>query len=188
MIQIDVRSNIREVQAEIVALADRVKNKATARALNRALDSAATLANRKVREIYNVRAAAVSRTLSKQRAHPGQIYLRATLTVRGRRMNLYDFGARQTRAGVSVKVKVGGPRKVIPGTFIATNSHTGFRGVFVRVGRERYPIRNLRSVSIPQMIRNRVVIDALRQTAREVFTRNFRQQVRFLGQMNGGSA
>lgn len=180
-IKVDVQSNIREVVANFGRKADAIRDKATVRALNRALDATATQANRKVRERYNVRAAAVARAMEKKRAFGAQAALAATLVFRGRRMNLLDFGARQTKVGVSVKVKVDGPRKVLPGTFIATNTHSGFTGVFRRVGKSRYPIKNLRSVSIPQMVRTEVVMKALKAVATEAFVRNFKQQVQFLG-------
>jgi hypothetical protein len=50
----------------------------------------------------------------------------------------------------------------------------------VRRGRERYPIKSLRSVSVPQQFANKVVREAVDVAVRESFDKNFRQQLKFL--------
>lgn len=180
MIQLSMQSNIREAIAHIDALSAAVQDKATLRAINRTVDAVATEANREIRKVYRIKARDVSRAITKQRAHKRQAVMTGAVIIRGRGLNLIDFGARQNRRGVAVRVLVSGPRKTIPGAFIATNTRTGFRGVFRRVGRERYPIVNLRSVSLPQAVRNKVVQSAIRKAADATFLKTFNQQLAYL--------
>lgn len=180
MIKMSMESNVREIGARINALADGVQNTATLRAINRAVDAVSTEANKEVRKIYRIRAQVVRRAITKKRAFRGQAVLSGAVVFRGKRLNLSDFNARQTKKGVSVQVLVDGPRKVLPGVFIATNTATGFRGVFRRVGKSRYPIKNLKSVSVPQAIGNKIVDAALRKVAHDTFRKNFAQQLTYL--------
>lgn len=180
LVRFDVRSNAKFAAVEFRRLRDGLQDKAVTRALNRALDKVATETGREIRKVYNVKQRAIRSALRKRRAHPKSLFAR--LIVEGVRLGLIEFDARHTRrmSGASVKVKVHGGRKVVSGSFIATNSATGYRGVWRRVGKERYPIVNLRSVSVPQAFSNKVVLEALERVAAETFDKNFEQQIRFL--------
>ena len=180
-IRFDMRSDIKRTVAEFSAMASDVKDKATYRALNRALDKVGTETGREVRKEYNVKLAAVRNALSKRRANSRS--LSARLLVEGARLGLIEFAARWRQGmpvGASVKIKVAGGRKTIKGAFIATNRRTGYTGVWRREGKSRMPIRNLRSISIPQAVMNRMVLAALEAVAVETFNKNFEQQVRYL--------
>ena len=185
MIKMSMQSNIREVTARIGEVGRNIEDKATMRAINRAVDAVATEANREIRKVYNIKARDVRAAISKHKAKKTQAVLTGEVVFKGRRMNLADFGGRWSRkqAGASVQVLVDGPRKIIPGTFIGTNSHSGFRGIFRRVGKARYPIVNLRSISIPQTVRNKRVDAAIRRVASDTFRKNFAQQLQYLGKL-----
>jgi hypothetical protein len=186
--RVDVRSDMKRVIAEFNVLQDTVVNKATYRALNRALDAAATATSREMRREYNVRHRAILAAMKKRRASKNSHFAR--LMIEGARIGLIEFDARHSRrqAGASVKVKVQGARKIVTGAFIATRrwqswqdkGEQSHRGVFRRVGKERYPIRYLRSVSIPQAFANKAVVEAVDRLAREAFVKNYEQQLRFL--------
>lgn len=182
MIGVSVRSNIRSVIADFRAETGAIEEKATVRALNRALDQTATATSREIRKVYNVKHRAVMKALKKLRAYKGKPT--ATLSISGARIPLIEFGARWTRktkVGASVQVKVAGGRKRIKGAFIGVHGHTGHRQVFVRTTPKQYPIKTLRSISVPQAFSAEAVIAAIRAVAVDSFTRNFEQQLRFLG-------
>lgn len=180
MIELRMSSNSKSAMADIEAIIEGIQDKATLRAINRTVDAIATQANREVRKVYKINAAVVAKTISKQKAFMKQAVMRGAVTFKGRGLNLVDFTARQTKKGVSVQVTVAGGRKTIPGTFIATNTANGFRGVFRRVGVSRYPIKNLRSISVPQAVRNEAVDAAIRKVADSTFKKTFDQQMAFL--------
>ena len=157
--------------------------KATIRALNRAIDTAQTVANRKIRERYNVKAAAVRKAFKKKRASKRQLYAVAELEISGLRIPLIEFGAswaRNMRPGASVKVLKEGGRKRIAGAFIGVHRASGARQVFIRTTKDRYPIKALRSVSVPQQFAHKAVLKAVQVATRETFSKNFAQQLKYL--------
>lgn len=182
MIGLDVRSDAKRVIAEISALNRQIVDKATLRAINRALDTAQTVGNRKIRETYNIKARAVRAAMKKRRANARSLFAR--LEVSGALIPLIEFDARWTRTtkiGASFRVKKGGPRRRIRGAFIGVHGATGARQVFVRRGAERYPIKTLRSLALPQAFLSRAVIGGVDAAVAESFEKNFRQQLVYLG-------
>jgi hypothetical protein len=90
---------------------------------------------------------------------------------------LKDYGARQTRAGVTVKVSEA--RKLV--------SHLGNRGfiakklgghVFTRDTKERFPISKRYGPSISSAV-NDAVADALERVGNEALRKRFAEEVRF---------
>jgi hypothetical protein len=179
-VRIDVRSDMKRTIAEF-SLERKKIDKAVVRALNRALDKVATQTGREIRKEYNVKQRAIMAALSKRKAFSGR--LSARMIVEGTRLGLIEFDARWSRKmpiGATVKIKVHGGRKAVRGAFIATNRGNSYRGVWRRTGRDRYPIRNLRSISIPQAFGNKAVLAALEIHATETFNKNLQQQLRYL--------
>ncbi len=104
--------------------------RAIVRALNKTAAQARTGASRAVRDSgYNIKASAIKRSFTIERATPSR--LAVTLRATGAPVPLINYGATQTKKGVSVRVKNG--RKTLRHAFIATMPN-GHRGVFVREG------------------------------------------------------
>ncbi len=91
--------------------------------------------------------------------------LRAIIKIKGRRISLLAFKAKQLKKGVSYKIKKKGGRKTVygfmespPGSGKATVMPNpigpGHRGVFKRRGRKRKPIVELFGPSIPAAFQN----------------------------------
>lgn len=57
--------------------------------------------------------------------------LEANVNVKGKRVPVIDFGARQTKKGVGYRVSKKEGRKTVPGAFISTMK-SGHKGVFIR--------------------------------------------------------
>ncbi|WP_233872455.1 phage tail protein [Paraburkholderia adhaesiva] len=145
--------------------------RATARAVNKTATQARTSASRDVRKQgYNLRASTIRKALALRRANPAKPA--ATLRATGRPVPLIDYGARQTKNGVSVRVKNG--RTVLRHAFIAT-MESGHKGVFERVSKTAHrrvskngktywsglPIRELFGPSIPDALANSTVEKAM---------------------------
>lgn len=187
-IRLEVKSNLDRVVAEFRQDRDEILDKATYRALNRALDKSATETSREIRKVYNVRDRAVKAALTKQRASSKRLWAR--LVIQGARLGLIEFDASWSRkkSGASVRIKVGGGRLTVRGSFIAARRWRSWQngqeqvsqGVFKRVGKARYPIHYLRSISIPQAFAQRAVLAAIERLAVEAFDKNLEQQVRYL--------
>jgi hypothetical protein len=131
-IQVDTR----EVEEAIRRLGDRAPF-AIARALNKAGSSGVTAGVRAVSKDTGIKQADLKGTTKRNRriwssdAHPGNLV--TTIYCDADRIPLYDFGARQTKKGVTARVRPGS-RRLYPHLFVATVGKGGHVGVF---GRDR---------------------------------------------------
>jgi len=179
---IDVRDTIRETIADITLIQQGIGKKAAVRGVNYAVDGVATGASREVRKVYNVKARAVAAAMKKVKASMKSARVAGAVVFSGRKIPLIEFDARWTRnmTGASVRIKHDSGRKTIPGSFIAATSQNARGGVFKRVGKERYPIKQLRSVSIPDTIRNEAVRTAVEAIGHTRFKKEFIRQMNLL--------
>jgi hypothetical protein len=116
-------------------------------AVNATAKKAKSIINKQIRSELAVTAKVVDKTIS-VKAEATEVQLSAKVTVRKTsRIPLRDFGARQTRAGVSAKVSKTGGRKTISGAFQGPKPgvmKSSWRGrVFKRLGKTRLPIVQL---------------------------------------------
>ena len=190
-LRVNVRQGLDRITAQFSAASSDAVPKATYRAINRAVDKAVTETSREVRKVYNLRDRAVKAAMKKRYASRGRLV--GEVMIQGLRIALVEFDARWTRRmpGASVRIKVGAGRKTVAGAFIAASTANNYRGggsmgmkqVYRRVGRERYPIRTLRSLSIPQAVGNQAVLAAIDRIVAQTFEKNFEQQMKFLLQL-----
>ncbi len=112
-----------------------VTGKAEARALNRVATTITAQQSRAIAQVVNLKVSVIkAKIVNVQRATDDSP--RIVFEVVGEGIALREFGARQTRAGVSVLVLKGGGRKIVPGAFMAK----GFGGnlqVFKRTGQAK---------------------------------------------------
>lgn len=180
MIAITVRSNMASTIASLRA-DQKQFGTAQVQALNRTADAVRTGAGREIRAVYNIKLRAVRAASRIVRARRGELSPRAEVSFAGRSINLAEFDPRQRpvktargkRFAVTVKVKVQGPRKLVAGGFLGVHGSSGYRGVFKRAGRDRYPIRTLRSVSIPRALEVKAITAAILKLADERYRVNF---------------
>ena len=112
--------------------------RATMRALNRALTSGHTELARLISKDMGLKVSDVKAALKSTPATASRLEVK--LAASAKRMSLMKFGARQTRRGVSYNLGAGGGgRKTLAHGFIATMG-TGHTGVFTRKTKKRLPI------------------------------------------------
>ena len=120
-----------------------------------------TVATREISAEYNVKQKDL-------RAHIAVSPVRnnaVEVTVTGARPPLTEFGATQTRRGVSFRIRKGGGRSMLPSAFITTIKYG--RGVFAREkggkGRvPRGPVSVFTGPSIPQLFSSEKVMSKIR--------------------------
>lgn len=165
------------------------QQKAIVRALNKTADQARTAASQEVRAAgYNIKASAIKSSFSITKASKGRLVV--VLKATGRPIGLINYGARQTKSGVSVQVKAG--RTILRHAFIATMP-SGHRGVFERIGnthkrivrngkalRTALPIKELFGPSIPQSLANAAVEAAIMAKIRQKFPESLRHELAFI--------
>jgi hypothetical protein len=188
MIKLNVTIDIDQALQKLARLPDEVREKALVRALNKTADQVKVQASREIRAAgYGLPAAKIKKAIAIDRA--GASTLVATVRATGRPIGLINYGARQTKAGVSVQVKNG--RRIINGAFIATMP-SGHKGVFYRKGAKHkkvgtgrsawhgLPIDELFGPAIPSAFMNQVVQDALVAAVHDKFPDIFRRELTFL--------
>lgn len=181
MIKIDVRHDMRAIIVGLENYRKELVDGATVRALNRTAITVRAEAARDIHDEYpGLKIGAVKDRIDIQKAN--KITQRVVISVSGRPIPIIEFDARQTRAGVTVKVKK--DRKLLRGAFIATMS-TGHTGVFYRRGfrgarAPRLPIDQVFSISLPVAWSNKKVMDAVVRAAKERFPEALSQEVRFI--------
>jgi len=122
---------LKPIGGGFAGLARRVPN-ATVAALNRVAASARASAAKTIGADLGIKQAAVRAAVIVQKASVST--MESLVIARGKRIPLYELGARKVARGVSYKSASG--RKTIAGAFVATmeNRHTG---IFRRIGPKR---------------------------------------------------
>jgi len=182
------------VLADLDGYVDDVVNVAAPRALNRMRDQAKTAGFRKLADVYDIG----PRTMDKYArvTFADRRSLIASINVKGAGFPLYAFDARQTRQGVTVKVK--GKRVLISHAFLATmpSGHVGVfaRGAYgasfkfggkgrritkPRAKRTELPIRELFTFGPSKAFANPDVVDAMQTRVDEQAGPVLRQEIRF---------
>jgi hypothetical protein len=188
MFELNFKADTKGIAASIAShVAD--QQKAIVRALNKTANQARTAASVEVRAAgYNIKSSAIKKSFVISRASAGRLVV--VLKATGRPIGLVNYGARQTKAGVSVQVKTG--RLLLRHAFIATMPN-GHRGVYQRMGsdhkkvvrngvkrRTGLPIKELYGPSIPQSLANAAVEAALMAKIRQRFPAVLKQELAFV--------
>ncbi len=194
MIELEIKSNRKEIVADMSRYVGE-QQKAVVRALNKTAISARAEASKEVRLAgYNLKASAIKASFSIKKANADNLVV--VLKATGSPIALINYGANQTKAGVSFKVKAG--RQVMRHAFIATMKN-GHVGVFERVGNARIkgakgskilmngkrgranlPIKELYGPSIPDTLGNSVVSKAIMKKINETFPKILAAELNFI--------
>lgn len=183
MIEIKIDASELERIEKMLSSIPKGMEKATSSAINRTLESTRASATRKVRERYDIKAKDVRGTISLKRA--GTSNPSGAMISRGTPIPLMQFKvnpgkpnpARRKPVFASVK-KSGGSIK----SAFVTSFDSGHTGVFERVGKARFPIRELYGPSTPQMIGEENIIQELSEEAQEVMLKRLSHEAqRLLG-------
>lgn len=156
------------------------------KATNAALNRTITFVNKKIKKEvtneYSIKSGEVQSTLKVKKSSTSS--LSATITSTGNPLTLSHFPANLKAgwtkgAGIKVKVKKAGYKKVnsTPPAFVA--SLTGNLHIVKREGRKSYPIKVLRTVSIPQMISNTKVSESVMEEAQDQLEKRVQHEVEY---------
>lgn len=151
---------------------------ATASALNRTLTFTASQTDKEIRNIYSIKSKEVKKTFKKHKASKSNLY--AYLESTGRTIALSKFPhkpknppKRRRKSGVQVKIKKSGGYKKIsvnPSAFVQT---IGATNIWKRKDKIRFPVVVLRTLAIPQMIRN----NKIKENVQELSAKKLEERV-----------
>jgi cation transport regulator ChaB len=156
MVTLNIKTNFSNVQRQLDAMRKDIATKALASALNKTTEQGRTEMSRQIRAEFNITAAKVREKLFVRKATfaQGRFGLSATLESIDKRrgVNIINFAARQTKKGLTAKIKREGGRVLVSGKgFIGNAGRTAFK----RVGPKRLPIKALSTLTVPGMFNTR---------------------------------
>ncbi len=169
------------VRRALAGVKESVSRRALTRSMNEAVTSARTEATKLVRQELNLKLGTVREAIGVRKASRGIVS--GAIVIEPKDVGLIDYGARQTKAGVTVKVKKAGGRSLVKRAFIATMK-SGKVGVFTRYPEgggprsPRLPIRMLFSTSVRQFFKRQRVVDHIAQFAARKFNIEALRQIR----------
>lgn len=185
------RRKVEQMVGNIGGLAPKI----ISRAINDTLAGVKTDASAEIRSIITLKKATVDSTFKITKSNPAT--LSGRFESKGSPVPLIEYGARQTKPGVSVQVKRGNPRSVVAGTFIATMK-SGHKGVFWRVWHEgakkpvnkriaygklpkqyRLPIEQRFGPRVPDILSNEPVMNAVLNMADDRMHKNIDRELDF---------
>lgn len=159
MISVSVKSDFKDVERALKgAQRDAIPN-ARRRTLNKLAQLAKSEAVRSIRARYRFKASVVRRAIVISRANFRA--LTAEVKAVGRNTPIIEFGARQTRKGVTVGVSKG-KRKLLRSAFIATMK-SGHTGVYWRKGKKRLPIQEVHTIGVTHALASIAVTAAMKK-------------------------
>ncbi len=191
---ISVEDAVKSMRREFRDLTNQEFNTGVARAINHTLGKAKTASSREIRSVYSITAKDVNQALTVRKASPAIMY--GMVIAAGKPIPLKKFKPIQNKEGVSVIIKKG-KRQLIKSAFLTTmpSGHTGvfargsykqggyaFRhhrvkpaGGYKQVNGRWQPIQNdtpintLNTTSVPLMLSQNVVLNALSKKIQEDF-------------------
>jgi hypothetical protein len=193
-VRVSIKSNVDRVVAKMGSGAREVAEQCVPRALNRVIDMARTQSARDmVADGYNVKVSAVKASVRVIRASRGQRTVR--LVIPRQTKSLLEFNAKETKAGVTVKVH--GARKLIKGAFIG-QLQNGRLGVYIEDktagktilrkakqykrgssgGWQSYPVRKLYGPSLGGMFVNEKLLATLNRFVGEKLEERLRHEIK----------
>ncbi|MBU2701683.1 hypothetical protein Ga0466249_002802 [Sporomusaceae bacterium BoRhaA] len=135
--------------------------KAQASAINRSLTTARTEIVRSVRKEYVIKAEDVRNTIKVTNASAASPI--GSIKSMGGPIPLVKFDTSKENP-VRVRVKKSGAKKPIKHAFLQAMGN-GYRGIFIRSGKARYPLKQLYGPSVPQMVGNETVMKSVEEKA-----------------------
>ena len=155
----------------------KVFQKAANRTVRRMGTRFRTTAVKEVRKTYNIKAKTLKDKIRARTYYTEKDGHHWRFYVSGKPMSLIHFAPRQTKKGVSVKIKKQSGRKLIRGAFIARDKYGNLR-VFNRVGKERLPLDSKYTLSIPQMFTDEI-LDKAKKEVEDNYQQEFERNINY---------
>jgi urease beta subunit len=182
MVALSIQTDFGDVQRRLDAMRSDVADRVLKRSMDRTIEQGRSEMTRQITGEFNIKAGKVREKLFVRKASfkGSRFELEAVLTSRdksGRRrgINLINFAGRQTKAGLTFKIKKNGGRSIIKRGFIGNKGRTAF----ARVGAKRLPIKGLTTIDVPQMFNTRRINAKVVKKIRDVFPTVFEREAAF---------
>ena len=173
--EVKVKSNFKKALRDIGNVPKKYVQKAMVTALNKVGAEVVTQAKRELKEATGLKAGVVGKKIKKDKARKGdETY---SIYIKSRYLNAIEFGARQTKRGVSAKVW--GKRKVYRGVFIGSGRNSGKQLVFKKSKRNPKRIEAVHGASLPREFERQGMAKLFNKKIKTRFPILFKRAVEF---------
>ena len=150
--EVKVNSNFKKALRDIGNVPRKYVQKAMVTALNKVGAEVVTQAKRELKEATGLKAGVVAKKIKKDKARRGDEEY--SIFIKSRYLNVIEFGARQTKRGVSAKVW--GKRKIYREAFIGSGRNSGKQLVFKKRKDDPKRIEALHGASLPREFHRKI--------------------------------
>ena len=173
--EVKVNSNFKKALRDIGNVPRKYVQKAMVTALNKVGAEVVTQAKRELKDATGLKAGVVGKKIKKDKARKGdETY---SIHIKSRYLNAIEFGARQTKKGVSAKVW--GKRKIYRGAFIGSGRSSGKQLVFKKRKDDPKRIEALHGASLPREFHRQDMEKIFKKKIKTRFPILFKRAVEF---------
>jgi len=144
--EVKVNSNFKKALRDIGNVPRKYVQKAMVTALNKVGAEVVTQAKRELKDATGLKAGVVAKKIKKDKARRNDNTY--SIFIKSRYLNAIEFGARQTKKGVSAKIW--GKRKIYRGAFIGGGRNSGKQLVFKKRKNAPKRIEAVHGASLPR--------------------------------------
>ena len=173
--EVKVKSNMKEALRNLGNVQKKYVQKALVTALNKVGAEVLTRAKRELRDATGLKAGVVAKGLKKDKARRGDEEY--SIYIKSRYLNVIEFGARQTKRGVSANVW--GKRKIYRGAFIGSGRNSGKRLVFKQAKDNPKRAEALHGASLPREFHRQDMEKIFKKKIKTRFPILFKRAVEF---------
>ena len=127
--EVKIKSNMKQAMRNLRNVPKKYVQKALVTSLNKVGTEIVTQAKRELKDATGLKAGVVAKKIKKDKARRGDEEY--SIFIKSRYKNVIEFGARQTKRGVSAKIW--GKRKIYRGAFINSGRNSGKWLVFKKL-------------------------------------------------------
>jgi len=173
--QVKVNSNFKKALRDIGNVPRKYVQKAMVTALNKVGAEVVTQAKRELKDATGLKAGVVAKKIKKDKARRGDEEY--SIFIKSRYLNVIEFGARQTKRGVSANVW--GKRKIYRGAFIGSGRNSGKRLVFKQAEDNPKRAVALHGASLPREFHRQDMESIFKKKIKTRFPILFKRAVEF---------
>ena len=172
--EVKVNSNFKKALRDIGNVPRKYVQKAMVTALNKVGAEVVTQAKRELKDATGLKAGVVGKKIKKDMARKGdETY---SIGIKSRYLNAIEFGARQTKKGVSAKIW--NNRKIYKGAFIGSGRNSGKQLVFKK-SRRKKGIEAVHGASLPREFERQNMAKIFNKTINKRFPILFKRALDF---------
>ena len=173
--EVKVKSNMKEAMRNLRNVPKKYVQKALVTSLNKVGAEVVTQAKRELKDATGLKAGVVGKKIKKDKARKGdETY---SIHIKSRYLNAIEFGARQTKKGVSAKVW--GKRRVYKHAFIASGKNSGKQLVFGKTRGNPKKLKALHGPSLPREFQRQDMESLFNKKIKTRFPILFKRAVEF---------